>query len=256
MFKYLLVFCCLFTIPSDVENISITRPAKTENNIKVGNYIITNLKSLGLQVSEQEFNSGTNIIAIQKGKINDTIIIGAHYDSVSTTPGADDNASGCALVLDLAKKLSKIKRFKYTIKYIFFDAEEKGLLGSSYYSKHMKEKCIFMVNFDMVGHLKIKSSPNETLNNLFIKYPWAKDICFREGNQSDHTSFLRKGIPVVWIFTGTHNRYHRPTDTPDTLNYEGMKQISQFAEELIIKIAKKDDAYDFFINLPPLKEKH
>ena len=259
--KILVAFLILTTysfagIKEDLNEIAIPRPAKTSNSIKVSKYIES---QFDLKITRQRFNSGTNIIATQPGKSKETIILGAHYDSVRSTPGADDNASGCAMVLDLAKKL-RGKRLNYTIKYIFFDNEENGLIGSRYYANIMKNKCIFMVNFDMVGRLRVKTSvpPDTVFIGLFKKHPWAKQICFRQGaGPSDHTYFQRKGIPFVWIFTGTHRDYHRPSDTVDKINYKGMEKISNFVEELVLKIdGKRGIDYNFFYSLPILKEKH
>ncbi len=259
--KFILLLLLLSPFQEDVEKIAISRPAQSRNNIQVGDYLESELKKLGLQVKRQKFSTGTNIIGIQKGKKSEVIIIGCHYDSVRGTPGADDNASGCAMTLSLARQLNK-KRLNHTIKYIFFDNEERGMIGSRYYAKTMKEKCIFMVNFDMVGNLRIKSSvpPNQVFLGIFKKFPWAKQISFRQGaGPSDHAPFQRKGIPFVWVFTGRHNRYHKSTDTTESLNYKGMKQISQYARALILEVdGKKIDKidYDIIWNLPILKEKH
>ncbi len=242
---------------ADVEKISISRPAMSKNNIQVGNYLESELKKIDLQVERQKFSSGVNIIGTLKGKKPGVIIIGCHYDSVRNTPGADDNASGCAMTLALARKL---KNTNHTIKYIFFDNEENGMYGSRYYVKNMKDKCIFMINFDMVGHLRIKSSvpPDTVFPGLFKKYPWAKQISYRQGaGPSDHAPFQRKGIPFVWIFTGSHNKYHRPSDKPNTLNYKGMDMIEEYAEALILGVdGKKGVDYNLIWSLPILKEKH
>ena len=255
--KILLLLLLLSLFQEDVEKIAISRPAQSKNNIQVGDYLESELKKLGLQVKRQKFSTGTNIIGIQKGKKSEVIIIGCHYDSVRGTPGADDNASGCAMTLALARSLSK-KKLVHTIKYIFFDNEESGMVGSRYYANNMKDKCIFMVNFDMVGNLRIKSFiPSDVFPGLFKKFPWAKQISFRQGaGPSDHAPFQRKGIPFVWIFTGTHNRYHKSTDTPESLNYKGMESISRYAKDLIIGIDGKRINYDIIWTLDIMKEKH
>jgi len=214
------------------------------------------LNKLGLQVTRQKFPTGVNIIGTQKGKKPETIIVGCHYDSVRTTPGADDNASGCAMTLDVARKL-KGKKLNHTIKYVFFDNEEMGMFGSRYYARNMESTCDFMINFDMVGNLKLQDNPDTVVDGLFKKYPWAKAITFRQGaGPSDHAPFQRKGIPFVWVFTGTHNRYHRTTDTPESLNYEGMGMISQYAMALILGIDGKTIDYDIILSLPILGERH
>ncbi len=226
----------------DVKQIAVSRPNGSTANRRVSSYIENELRRLGLEVQRQNFSSGVNIIGIQKGRTDRVFIIGSHYDSVSTSPGADDNASGCAMVLLMARHLNK-RKLKHTIRYIFFDAEEYGMIGSNYYARNMCEQCDFMVNFDMVGNLRItKADPEAIFHALFKRYPWAKAISFRRGaGPSDHAPFQRRGIPFVWIFTGAHNRYHRPTDTPGSLNYAGMVQISRYALDMILNFDKHVD---------------
>lgn len=230
---------CLTT---DVQQIAVTRPSGSEANQRVAAYIEIELKKLGLTVRRQDFGGGVNIIGIQWGQMARTIIVGSHYDSVSSTPGADDNASGCAMNLLLARQLSREKP-RHTIRYVFFDAEERGLVGSSYYARNMmKEQCDFMVNFDMVGNLHASVDPDDVFSGLFKKYPWARSISHRRGaGPSDHAPFERKGIPFVWIFTGGHGRYHGPGDTPGSLNYDGMVKINQYAKDLILTFDKQVD---------------
>jgi len=96
-----------------------------------------------------------------------------------------------------------------------------------------------MLNLDMVGRLQTyprKDDVQDILEELFPKYPFAKDITFRGSQESDQASFKQKGLPVVWLFTGTHRDYHRATDTPEKLNYEGMDMICDYAFEIIIRI--------------------
>ena len=232
---------CLTT---DVRQIAVTRPTGSKTNQRIATYIETELKRLGLIVRRQDFGNGINIIGIQRGQIARTIIVGSHYDSVSTTPGADDNASGCAMNLLLARQLNR-EKLRHTIRYVFFDAEERGLVGSRYYARMMKEQCDFMVNFDMVGNLHASTvfiDPEPVFSALFKKYPWAKSISHRQGaGPSDHAPFQHKGIPFVWIFTGDHRRYHGPDDTPNSLNYDGMVKINQYAKDLILTFDKQVD---------------
>lgn len=226
---------CLTT---DVARIAVARPSGSTANRQVAAYIETELKKLGLVVQRQAFSSGTNIIGIQKGTSSRTIIIGGHYDSVSRSPGADDNASGTAMTLLMARQLSRMK-LQHTIRYVFFDAEERGLVGSAYYAKNMRETCDFMLNFDMVGCLRAPSiGPDAVFSDLFKKYPWAKAITFRNSGPSDHASFRKRGIPCAWIFTGDHSRYHKSTDTARTLNYQGMVRINRYAKDLILGLDK------------------
>lgn len=228
------------SLVNDVKQIAtLPRPSGSAANRLAGVYIENELKKLGLEVQRQFFPSGVNIIGIQRGQSAKTFIIGAHYDSVFGTPGADDNASGSAMTLLMAKYLNQ-RKLKHTIHYVFFDAEERGMIGSNYYAKNMREQCDFMLNFDMVGNLRpTRADPDTIFFALFKRYPWAKAISKRQGaGPSDHAPFQRKGIPFVWIFTGDHNRYHKATDTPASLNYDGMVQISQYALDMILNFDK------------------
>lgn len=222
----------------DVQTISVVRPSGSMANKRTALYIESELRNLRLRVQRQPFSSGVNIIGTQPGQLPTTIIIGSHYDSVPRSPGADDNASGCAMTLLLARQLSRTK-LRHTIRYVFFDAEELGLHGSSYYVRTMREKCVFMLNFDMVGCLQASDGVDPVLPGLFQKYPWAKGITFRQKGPTDHAPFHRRGIPVVWLHTGGHNRYHTPADVPSTLNYRGMVKIGQYATELILNFDRR-----------------
>lgn len=234
---------CLIT---DVKRIAITRPSKSVAKRQVAAYIETELKQIGLPVRTQPFSSGTNIIGIQRGQLPRIFVIGSHYDSVAQTPGADDNASGCAMTLLLARQFRQTK-FRHTIHYIFFDSEEIGFRGSSAYTVALARAgihCDFMVNFDMVGSLRASAIDPEILfSSLFKKYPWARAISYRQeaGAWSDHVSFQKHGIPFVWIFTGDTKTYHTPADTPSTLNYRGMVRINQYAKDLILSFDKQID---------------
>ena len=233
------------TMEMDMQRIAIPRPCGSENNKQVRTYISGELRKLGFGVAHQTFSQGINIIITQRGKSPKTIIVGSHYDSVPSTPGADDNASGCIVNLAVARALSK-RKLTHTIEYIFFDAEEHGLVGSSYYASNMKESCIFMVNLDMVGHLRASGVPDQ----LFQKYPWARLISHREmGSPSDQTPFQRRGTPAVWVFTGSHSNYHQSSDTPATLNFNGMRSISNYVVDIILSFDKQVDI-KFIKSLP------
>jgi len=192
------------------------------------------------------------------------VIVGAHYDHLgrggpgSLAPrsheihhGADDNASGTTSILALADRLSKSPPLPRSILLVTFSAEEEGLIGSQQFVTHPPvplSKVVAMLNLDMVGRLKdeqllvggqgtaaafdaiLKRADRET--GLQIK-----DFGRGGIGPSDHTSFALKKIPVLFLFTGLHSDYHRPTDTADKINYEGMEQILNFSQRLIEELA-------------------
>ncbi|WP_375241634.1 M20/M25/M40 family metallo-hydrolase [Lacinutrix sp.] len=201
--------------------------------------------------------TGTNVIGYIDNKAENTIIIGAHYDHLgygaegslhrgerAIHNGADDNASGVAVLLNLAGRL-KAKNTNNNYLFMAFSGEEMGLLGSNYFVKNPTidtKKVDYMINMDMVGRLKADStlavygvgtSPifkqTVTANNSKFK------IVAKESGvgPSDHTSFYHADIPVLHFFTGQHEDYHKPTDDTEKLNYEGMQTISNYIFEII-----------------------
>ena len=201
--------------------------------------------------------TGTNVIGLIDNKAENTIIIGAHYDHLGLGAegslhrgetaihnGADDNASGVAVLLNLAEKL-KTKNTNNNYLFMAFSGEEMGLLGSNYFVKNATvdtKKVNYMINMDMVGRLKADStlavygvgtSPilKQTVkaNNSNFK------IVAKESGvgPSDHTSFYNADIPVLHFFTGQHEDYHKPSDDTEKLNYEGMQTISNYIFEII-----------------------
>lgn len=196
--------------------------------------------------------TGRNVIGYINNNADKTIIIGAHYDHLgyggegslyrekdkAVHNGADDNASGVAVMLNLASRL-KIKNDTSAVKdnsnYMFmaFSGEEMGLLGSNYFSKNptVEAKSInYMINMDMVGRLKADStlavygtgtSPifKQTLKSHNNKFKLVEN---ESGvGPSDHTSFYLIDVPVLHFFTGQHEDYHKPSDDFDKLNYDG-----------------------------------
>ncbi|SHI72061.1 M20/M25/M40 family metallo-hydrolase [Algibacter luteus] len=201
--------------------------------------------------------TGTNVLGFLNSNADNTIVIGAHFDHLgygaegslhrgekAIHNGADDNASGVAVMLNLADKL-KNKNTNNNYLFMAFSGEEMGLLGSNYFVKNATidtQKINYMINMDMVGRLKADStlavygvgtSPilKQTLNAHNSTF---KLIQKESGiGPSDHTSFYNADIPVLHFFTGQHEDYHKPTDDFDKLNYEGMTTISNYIFEVI-----------------------
>ena len=211
-------------------------------------------------VEEQQDSmlTGRNVIAYIDNKAVSTVVIGAHYDHLglggegslfregdAIHNGADDNASGVAVVLKLAAEL-RDKHTNNNYLFIAFSGEEMGLLGSNYFVKNPTidlSSVNYMINLDMVGRLNeentlavhgVGTSPvfKQTLfanNNLDLK------IAEHESGvgPSDHTSFYIMDIPVLHFFTGQHADYHKPTDDAEKLNYQGMETIATYLMNII-----------------------
>ncbi len=220
---------------------------------------------------EDKYVDSDNLIGIIPGSglIKDEyVVVGAHYDHLgyggesSMRPndraihnGADDNASGDAAVLVAAERMRKDlggKHDRRTVVVALFSGEEVGLAGSSWFVEHPPmplSKVDAMVNLDMVGRLRdntlialgLESAP-EWANLLKDAAVDTKlDVVARGDGYgpSDQTSFYAKGIPVIHLFTGTHDAYHTPDDKPATVNNEGGALVARFTEVLVEKAATR-----------------
>ncbi len=213
-----------------------------------------------------------NVVGVLEGEgphANETIIVGAHYDhlghggvgsgslaffSKEIHNGADDNASGTSMMLEMARRLAaRPDRLPRRIVFMAFSGEEKGLLGSAHYAAkplYPLADAAVMVNFDMVGRLNSSNeltvygtgtSPGlETIVDSLGKAAGftIKKIADGDG-PSDHATFYRKGLPVLFLFTGTHLDYHRPSDDSERINFEGMVRVADLGELLLLDLARR-----------------
>lgn len=190
-----------------------------------------------------------------------TIVVGAHYDHLGYGEdknslyagsesrihnGADDNASGTSALLLMSKTLRDKKYASFNYLLVAFSGEELGLYGSKYFTEHMPvalNQVNYMINMDMVGRLN-DSTKGLTIGGYGTSPVWSQLIQAQDkrftikidsagSGPSDHTSFYRKDIPVLFFFTGTHSDYHKPSDDADKVNIDGMLQIVRYIEELI-----------------------
>ncbi len=194
-------------------------------------------------------------------KADEVIVVGAHYDHLGMggpgslapdveTPhnGADDNASGTALLLGLAEYFAHHAEARpaRSLVFVAFSAEEMGLLGSEHFASNPPfpfEQVAAMINFDMVGRLRegnLQVFGTETaeefpalLDSLDAASPLALSRVGDGYGPSDQTSFYAREIPVLHLFTGTHSEYHGPEDDWQLINAEGMAQVGEFAGLLI-----------------------
>ncbi|SFR36783.1 PDZ domain-containing protein [Robiginitalea myxolifaciens] len=202
--------------------------------------------------------TGRNVLAFIDNGGERTVILGAHYDHLgdggegslhrgepAIHNGADDNASGVAVLLDLANKISSWDDAKDNYLFIGFSGEEMGLLGSNYFAKNPTvslDNVSYMINFDMVGRMKPDSTlsisgtgTTPTWSQLLNTLNPGFNLVLRESGvgPSDHTSFYLQDIPVLHFFTGQHEDYHRPSDDSEKLNYQGMRSISDYVFRLV-----------------------
>ena len=209
---------------------------------------------------------GTNVIGYLDQGGEKTVVIGAHFDHLGfggegslyrdSIPaihnGADDNASGVALLLYLAERL-KTESAQTNYLFIGFSGEEKGLLGSNYFVKNPTidlSSVNLMVNMDMVGRL---NEENTLAVHGVGTSPKFKQLLFANNNfdltiaehesgvgPSDHTSFYLMDLPVLHFFTGQHEDYHKPSDDADKINYPGLERIGQYILALLMDLDDDD----------------
>lgn len=225
-------------------------------------------------------------------KKDEYVVISAHYDHVGIIggkihPGADDDGSGTVGVLELAEAFAKAKAAgkgpRRTILFLAVSGEEKGLWGSEYYGNHPvypMEKTSIDINIDMIGrkddNLKSLDSNNhvyligddklsselprfvDSINNMYIKiitdrkYNDPKDPN-RLYYRSDHYNFAAKGVPIVFFFDGIHKDYHKPSDTPDKINYDLHEKRTRLVFFLAWEAANRNNMFvrDIPLNVPP-----
>ncbi|HVX89640.1 MAG TPA: M20/M25/M40 family metallo-hydrolase [Gemmatimonadales bacterium] len=224
--------------------------------------------------------TGRNVIAVLPGKDrrlrDEIIIVGAHYDHLglggfgSLAPdstgrvhnGADDNASGVAAILAIAKRL-KEHRPARTVVFIAFTGEEEGLLGSAWYTKHPLyplERTVAMLNFDMVGRLRDDklivygaATSNEwprLLDSLNAGAHFALHASGDGYGPSDHASFYAMHRPVLHFFTDLHEDYHRPSDDAGAIFSEGIARVADFAADVVRAVGDRAAPISF-VDLPP-----
>jgi len=242
-----------------------------ENPHAEGGFALTNARARIATALEHLKRADNNVLAwlppAAQSPSHEAVLVGAHYDHLGfgetgamlrqgeenkIHPGADDNASGTATVLALAEALARdAKRdpakLQRGILFAFWSGEEVGVIGSSYFAEHPPRplsNIVADVNFDMVGRLRDNKL---MLQGVGSSPEWKRLI--ERGNVSagfnmvlqedpylptDVTPFYSHGIPVINFFTGSHDDYHRPTDTAEKLNYAGMERIEVLAERMIL----------------------
>jgi hypothetical protein len=212
-----------------------------------------------------------NVIGILPGRDarlrHEAIVVGAHYDHLGRGGrpglaldragdihhGADDNASGTAVMLALARAFAAMGETPRTLVFAAFSGEEMGVLGSKHYGQNPAwplQQTVLMLNLDMVGRLRhqrlfvggvdsgtdLRPVLTRAAQGLAVKLelrgdPWAP---------SDHSTFYRAGRPVLFFFTGIHGDYHRPTDTWEKINASGLATVFTVAARVVSALAATD----------------
>jgi aminopeptidase YwaD len=218
-----------------------------------------------------------NVAAFLPGATQEYVIVGAHYDHLgmgdsnslapaeigkSIHPGADDNASGTAGVIELARWFSKHPPGKRGILFMTFAGEELGLLGSSWYAEHPLEPlgdAVAMINMDMIGRIRegkvylggsgTGTTFAQVLESVKAPAPLKIEISEKTGyGSSDHTSFTVKQVPVLFLFSGLHGDYHKPSDTADKIDAADAAKTVEYVADIATRLAT-DEARPKFVRL-------
>ena len=218
----------------------------------------------------------SNVVGILDGGdpqlATECVIIGAHYDhlglggpeSLAAKPegqihyGADDNASGTAALLELARVLAANRAgLKRSIIFIAFAAEEIGLLGSAAYTRQAARplaSTVAMLNMDMVGRLRnralfVGGAGTSPAWPALLERANAGQFVLSTGQDGfgpgDHQSFYVRDMPVLFFFSGTHEDYHKPSDTADKINVEGIRKVAEFVRAIAVEVAAQSPRIAF-----------
>lgn len=248
------------------------REAGTAGGQAVAAYLADELRRLKFKPAgseadyRQSFGAGyQNVIGVLVGTDplvrDECIVLGAHFDHVgfgradnSNGPfgfvhnGADDNASGVSCLLEIAEALRGGPVLRRSVAIAFWDAEEKGLLGSEHWlARHPNRQQIrFYTNLDMVGRMRedtvevfgVRTMPGlraglarSNASDLQMKFDWS------QRDDSDHHSFYLRQIPYVMLFSGLHHDYHRPSDDVEKLNFEGIEKVARVLTQHTTQLA-------------------
>ena len=228
---------------------------------------------------QRDLKTVENVAAYLAGETDEYVIVGAHYDHVglgeqfsmapsmagTPHPGADDNASGTAGVLELARYFAARPKNRRGILFLCFAGEELGLLGSSFYVNNpvlQLDKAVAMLNLDMIGRIRegkvyvggagTGSTLKTILDEVIPRHELKIDYTDQTGyGSSDHTSFTTKQVPVLFFFSGLHADYHRPSDTWDKIEAGEAAKLLRFVADVTLKLAGSDGRPQFVRLAPP-----
>jgi hypothetical protein len=240
--------------------------AGIDKDLKPESFALPDSLKLSIDVDiEREVKTVHNVGGYLPGDGDEYVIVGAHYDHLglggqfslapsqtgTVHPGADDNASGTAGVLELAHWFTQGPRHKRGILFLTFAGEELGLLGSAYYADHPElplAKAVAMINMDMIGRLRNNKVYIGGTGSGTTLTPLVKELASHDGmdadisekagyGSSDHTSFTVKQVPVLFFFSGLHADYHKPSDTWDKIDAPAAVKLLDLVAEVMTRLA-------------------
>jgi hypothetical protein len=225
--------------------------------------------------SKRTVKTGRNVCAKIEGQTDEWVVLGGHYDHIGLGyfgaqdartamgqihNGADDNASGTSAIMEIAEAFAKHGKPKRSFLFISFTGEEKGLLGSEWYGRHplvALEKMLTMINIDMIGRVKSQRLEMYGTNSsaALSKHVHAAEPLFPAlklkyiegpvGPVSDMWAFYKRGVPVLFPFSGYNNEMHSAIDDPETINYEALCDATKLIAEIAWRVSETDAIPDY-----------
>ena len=257
-----------------------------DTNLKPVSFVLPDVEVRENIDVERAVKTVHNVVGYMPGETDEYVIIGAHYDHLglgaqfslapsligTVHPGADDNASGTAGVIELARHFTAMEqagtKFKRGIVFMTFAGEELGLLGSSFYANHPElplAKAVTMINMDMIGRVQkgklyvggagTGSTLRTDLDEITPDFPTLHvDYSDTSGyGSSDHTEFTAKQVPVLFFFSGLHSDYHKPSDTWDKIDAPDAVTVLKLIAEVADRLSN-DAGRPQYIRVEPPKE--
>ncbi len=234
-----------------IPGLTLPNRATPENRVVVRDYLFSALEAIGLEPVRHPYReSGENVYALLRSTTenDEYIVVGAHFDTVGRSPGASDNATGCAVVLGVARGLLALPVRTKNIFLVLFDEEERGLVGSRAFAEMLAEEQKTVVAVHTIDQMGWDGDGDGAIE-LEIPYEGARDlygeaaassgfsgqIHVTQESGSDHSAFRRLGMPAVGLTEEYRNgdttpHIHRPTDTWDTVDFEYLADATRLVE--------------------------
>jgi hypothetical protein len=250
--------------------------ASIDKDLQPRSFTLSHLKTVLNIDIRHDSKTVHNVTAYLPGQTNEYVVVGAHYDHLGLGdehslapsqigkihPGADDNASGTAGVIELARWFSQQPQPKRGILFLTFAGEEEGLLGSQYYVNHPilpLENAVAMINMDMIGRIREGkvyvngTGSGTTLAKLIEEVKAPEGLHFDLSDKlgyggSDYMEFTLKQVPVLFFFSGLHGDYHKPTDTADKINGADAVKLLGYIGDVVTKLSE-DSVRPQFVRL-------
>jgi hypothetical protein len=253
-----------------------------DGDLKPRSFLLPNVNVREDVDVERAVKTVGNVTAWLPGETSEYLIIGAHYDHLglgeqysmapslagTVHPGADDNASGVAGVLELARYFASQPKLKRGILFMTFAGEELGLLGSGYYANHPEmalDKAVTMINLDMIGRIRDSklyvggvatgTTLRTDLEEIASRSRLRIDYSDSGYGSSDHTSFTAKQVPVLFFFSGLHGDYHKPSDTWDKIDPAGSIEVLRLVADTALRI-DTDTERPLFVRVKEKNDPH